>query len=179
MILKRYLGDAVFCTLAFPNLFSGRRMDSVVALLQRENLNRYTPHRNPDERRNSPASKAPEEAAVCRYLLAGRWQVGCRQRAAERSRAIRRPHLTYPRSHLEVRTLFRKKRTALSELEYQQPPQGRVVCNTKTQRFIVLADRCILTDRKNPYANHVENEAAGKHRKRYGQPLSVLPSLGA
>ena len=30
------------------------------------------------------------------------------------------------------------------ELEYEEPPRGRVVFNKRTQRFALYADRCIL-----------------------------------
>lgn len=57
-------------------------------------------------------------------------------------------HLTHPGSHLEVWTMFQQKGTAPNELEYEEPPRGRVVCNRKTQRFTILADRCILKDNR-------------------------------
>jgi hypothetical protein len=50
------------------------------------------------------------------------------------------------RGHLEVWTLFQRNGTAPREVEYEEPPRGRVVYDTKTQQFILLADRCILRD---------------------------------
>jgi hypothetical protein len=56
-------------------------------------------------------------------------------------------HLTHPRSHLEVWTLFRRMSIVPTDVEYEEPPRGRVVYNTKTRQFTLLADRCILKDK--------------------------------
>jgi len=55
-------------------------------------------------------------------------------------------HLTHPRSHLEAWTLFLQNGIAPIEIEYEDAPRGRIVYNTRTQRFMILADRCILGD---------------------------------
>jgi hypothetical protein len=56
-------------------------------------------------------------------------------------------HLTHQPSHLEVWTLLQRNGTVSREIEYEEPPRGRVVYNTKTQQFVLLADRCILQDK--------------------------------
>ncbi|PYV74242.1 MAG: hypothetical protein DMG97_09270 [Acidobacteria bacterium] len=33
-------------------------------------------------------------------------------------------------------------------MEYDEPPRGRVMYNTKTRRFTLLADKCILKDNR-------------------------------
>jgi hypothetical protein len=53
-------------------------------------------------------------------------------------------HLTHPRSHIEVWSQFQSRGTAPAEMEYEEAPRGRVMYNTKTRRFALLADRCIL-----------------------------------
>jgi hypothetical protein len=55
-------------------------------------------------------------------------------------------HLTHPRSHVDVWEQLRLGGKVPGESEYEELPRGRVVCNTKTQRFTILADRCILKD---------------------------------
>jgi hypothetical protein len=56
-------------------------------------------------------------------------------------------HLTHPRSHLEVWTLFQRDGAVPKEVEYEEPPRGRVMYNTKTRQFMLLADRCVLKDK--------------------------------
>ena len=56
-------------------------------------------------------------------------------------------HLTHPHSHLEVWTMFQRNGTVPREVEYEEPPRGRVMYNMRTQQFILLADRCILQDK--------------------------------
>jgi hypothetical protein len=56
-------------------------------------------------------------------------------------------HLTHSRSHLAVWTLFQRNGTVPREVEYEEPPRGRVMYNMKTQQFILLADRCILQEK--------------------------------
>jgi hypothetical protein len=55
---------------------------------------------------------------------------------------------THPRSHLEAWSLFQKRGIVPADVEYEEQPRGRVMYNTKTRRFTILADRCILKDRK-------------------------------
>jgi hypothetical protein len=57
-------------------------------------------------------------------------------------------HLTHSSSHLEVWTRFQESGTVPADVEYEELPRGRVIYNTKTTRFTMLSDRCILKDRK-------------------------------
>src|ERR1700689_2604442 len=50
-------------------------------------------------------------------------------------------------SHIDYWTAQQSLRTVPPDLEYEEPPRGRVVYNTKTQRFAVYADRCILKNK--------------------------------
>ena len=56
-------------------------------------------------------------------------------------------HLTHPRSHIDVWGQWRLDGKVPGESEYEESPRGRVMYNTKTQRFTLLADRCILRDK--------------------------------
>jgi hypothetical protein len=56
-------------------------------------------------------------------------------------------HLTHPRSHIDVWEHWRLSGKVPGESEYEEYPRGRVLYNTKTQRFALLADRCILRDK--------------------------------
>jgi hypothetical protein len=57
-------------------------------------------------------------------------------------------HLTHPRSHIDVWEQWRLGGKVPGESEYEEFPRGRVMYNTKTQRFTLLADRCILRDKE-------------------------------
>jgi len=50
-------------------------------------------------------------------------------------------------SHIDYWTAQQRFGTVSREIEYEDPPRGRVVFNKRTQRFDLYADRCIL-DRK-------------------------------
>jgi hypothetical protein len=56
-------------------------------------------------------------------------------------------NLTHARSHIDVWEEWRLGGKVPGELEYEDSPRGRVVFNTKTRRFTLLADRCILKDK--------------------------------
>jgi len=56
-------------------------------------------------------------------------------------------HLTHPRGHAAVWEQYQRVGTVPAEMEYEEAPRGRVMYNTKTQRFTLLADRCILKDK--------------------------------
>ena len=56
-------------------------------------------------------------------------------------------HLTHPRSHIDVWGQLRLDGKVPGESEYEEFPRGRVMYNTKIQRFTLLADRCILRDK--------------------------------
>jgi hypothetical protein len=57
-------------------------------------------------------------------------------------------HLTHPRSHIDVWEQWRLDGKVPGESEYEDFPRGRVMYNTKTSRFTMLSDRCILKNRK-------------------------------
>jgi hypothetical protein len=56
-------------------------------------------------------------------------------------------HLTHPRGHAEVWERCQRNGAVSPDMEYEEPPRGRVMYNTRTQRFTLLADRCILRDK--------------------------------
>ena len=56
-------------------------------------------------------------------------------------------HLTHPRGHAGVWGQYQRGGIVSREMEYEEPPRGRVMYNTKTRRFTLLADRCILRDK--------------------------------
>jgi len=53
-------------------------------------------------------------------------------------------HLNYPGSHIEVWEKWKHVGKAPAESEYEEYARGRVMYDTKTKRFTLLADRCIL-----------------------------------
>ena len=55
-------------------------------------------------------------------------------------------HLTHPRGHVAVWEQYQRLGKVPLESEYEEFPRGRVMFNTKTRRFMLLADRCILRD---------------------------------
>ena len=52
--------------------------------------------------------------------------------------------VTHPRGHAEVWEEYQRNGTVFPETEYEELPHGRVMYNTKTRLFTLLADRCIL-----------------------------------
>jgi hypothetical protein len=52
--------------------------------------------------------------------------------------------VTHPRGHAEVWEEYQRNGTVFPETEYEELPRGRVMYNTKTRLFTLLADRCIL-----------------------------------
>jgi hypothetical protein len=56
-------------------------------------------------------------------------------------------HLAFSRSHIDVWEQWRLGGKVPVESEYEEYPRGRIVFNTKTRRFSLLADRCILKDK--------------------------------
>jgi hypothetical protein len=56
-------------------------------------------------------------------------------------------HLTHPRGHAEVWGRYQRTGVVPIDMEYEEYPRGRVIYNTKTQRFTLLADKCILRDK--------------------------------
>ena len=56
-------------------------------------------------------------------------------------------HLTHPRGHAELWEQYQRNGIVSQEMEYEEAARGRVMYNTKTRRFMFLADRCILRDK--------------------------------
>jgi hypothetical protein len=56
-------------------------------------------------------------------------------------------HLTHPAGHDTVWRKFQKSGIVPADIEYEEPPRGRVIYNTKARRFTLLADKCILRDK--------------------------------
>ena len=54
-------------------------------------------------------------------------------------------HQTHPRSHSETWEKYQRVGKVPLESEYEEFPGGRVIYDTKTKHFTVLADRCILS----------------------------------
>jgi len=53
-------------------------------------------------------------------------------------------HLTHPRGHNDVWERWQQVGKTPVETEYEEYARGRVMCDTKTKRFTLLADTCIL-----------------------------------
>ena len=56
--------------------------------------------------------------------------------------------LTYPESHIDAWERLRAAKLVPADLEYEDMPRGRVVYDTKSERFYFYADACILTKRR-------------------------------
>jgi len=56
-------------------------------------------------------------------------------------------YLTHRRGHAEVWARFQRSGAAPIDIEYEEPPRGRVMYNTQTRWFTLLADKCILRDK--------------------------------
>ena len=52
--------------------------------------------------------------------------------------------LTHPRGHIEYWTQLQRRGAAPVDVEYEDPPRGRVVYYPREERFMLYADRCIL-----------------------------------
>jgi hypothetical protein len=57
-------------------------------------------------------------------------------------------HLTHPRGHVAVWEQYQRLGKVPLESEYEEFPRGRVMYNTKTRRSTLLADKCILKDKR-------------------------------
>jgi hypothetical protein len=53
-------------------------------------------------------------------------------------------HLNHPGSHIRVWEHWQKVGKVPAETEYEEYARGRVICDMKTKRFTLLADKCIL-----------------------------------
>lgn len=56
--------------------------------------------------------------------------------------------LTHPDGHIDYWTRLQHTGAVPAEVEYEEPPRGRVVFYTREQRFHLFADKCILSQRK-------------------------------
>ena len=56
--------------------------------------------------------------------------------------------LTHPRSHSELWRQHQRAGAVPADMDYDQPPRGRLTYDMTSQRFTVLADRCILRNKK-------------------------------
>lgn len=56
--------------------------------------------------------------------------------------------LTHPTGHIDYWTRLQHTGAVPAEVEYEEPPRGRVVFDKREQRFHLLADKCILSRRK-------------------------------
>ena len=52
--------------------------------------------------------------------------------------------LTHPRSHILQWEIFLQQGCVAPDIEYEEPPRGRVVYRAPTERFVIYADTCIL-----------------------------------
>jgi hypothetical protein len=52
----------------------------------------------------------------------------------------------HDRGHDKVWEGYQKAAVVSEDLEYEDVPRGRVMYNTKTGQYLLLADRCILKD---------------------------------
>lgn len=55
--------------------------------------------------------------------------------------------LTHQKGHIDFWTEQQRLGELPKEVEYEEHPRGRVVFNTKTHRFMMYADRCILVNK--------------------------------
>jgi len=53
-------------------------------------------------------------------------------------------NLNFSGSHIAVWEQWRQAGKAPAESEYEEYPRGRVMCDIRTKKFTLLADRCIL-----------------------------------
>jgi hypothetical protein len=53
-------------------------------------------------------------------------------------------HLGHPTSHIDYWTKLQREGVVPPEVEYEEPPRGRVGYDNREQRFWLRADRCIL-----------------------------------
>ena len=54
----------------------------------------------------------------------------------------------FPTSHLEYWAELQRDGIVPREMEYDERPRGRVIYNAKTQQFTLMADRCILRNKR-------------------------------
>jgi hypothetical protein len=54
--------------------------------------------------------------------------------------------LTHATGHIDHWTALQERGAVPIDVEYEEPPRGRVGYNTKKKEFFMLADRCIIND---------------------------------
>jgi hypothetical protein len=52
--------------------------------------------------------------------------------------------LTHSRSHIDVWAELQSSGRAPTDVEYEEYPRGRVIFDTRQDRWVIMADRCIL-----------------------------------
>jgi hypothetical protein len=52
--------------------------------------------------------------------------------------------MTHPRSHIDHWTQLQRRGAAPVDVDYEDPPRGRVVYYPREERFMIYADRCFL-----------------------------------
>jgi hypothetical protein len=52
--------------------------------------------------------------------------------------------LTHSRSHIDVWAELQSSGRAPTDVEYEEYPRGRVIFETRQDRWVIMADRCIL-----------------------------------
>jgi hypothetical protein len=57
-------------------------------------------------------------------------------------------HLIYPPSHVHLWEQWQKLGKVPTDSDYDEYARGRVMCNAKKNEFTLLADRCILKQKK-------------------------------
>ena len=55
--------------------------------------------------------------------------------------------LTHPHGHFSAWTDLQQSGQVPKDVEYEEPPRGRVLFDKRRGRFVLLADRCILRHR--------------------------------
>jgi hypothetical protein len=55
--------------------------------------------------------------------------------------------LTHPTGHIDYWTRLQQRGAVPTDVEYEEPPRGRVLCDKRDGRFHLLADKCILSSR--------------------------------
>jgi len=56
--------------------------------------------------------------------------------------------ITHPRSHIDTWAELQRCGVVRTDVEYEEPPRGRVVYDADKDRFVIYADRCILRRKK-------------------------------
>ena len=89
------------------------------------------------------SSKTPEPHVGIFWVVSGKSFIDCTPFSEAEPYG---DFLTHPRGHAEVWEAFQRAGTVPRNVEYEECPRGRAMYNTKTRRFTLLADRCILRE---------------------------------